>query len=86
MLNELSLNIDFQKICPYLIENPPQKPTGLIFDVKNPDIIASETACENGGIPGVEKVGQGTIVPQFQAIIAHCEGCKLNPVGFNEQL
>lgn len=85
---KVGYQIDFARLCPLLKKSSPVRPVGFFFDMEEKGIIASETACPNGGFPCVEKRSDsGFIVPINQErIVAHCEGCRYLQEGFEEQI
>jgi len=79
------LPVDFSEICPHLKNNPPKKIVGFIFEIGDQDVLASETACPNGGLPGVERRKPTEFILPINTeveIVAYCSGCQFFPSGF----
>lgn len=76
------MKIEFRKYCPVLKNSDPQNPVAVEV---NPQAVASEVFCNHGGMPGVEKAGDGLIETEgaWQAI---CRGCEELPEGFEKKI
>jgi len=85
---KVGFQVDFARYCPVLKESPPVRPVGFFFDTQAKDLIASETGCPNGGLPGTEKRSDsGFLVPiNPDSVVAYCSGCKKLNQGFEEKL
>lgn len=90
MSKEVSVGyqIDFANYCPLLMKIAPKRPVGLFFNSAEEGIVASETACTNGGLPGVEKRSDSGFLVHVNPdrIVAYCQGCAQLPEGFEEQI
>lgn len=82
------IEVNFCDLCPYLKKNGVSRPVRLFFSADDPDIIASETGCPNGGLPGIEKRSDsGFLVPLNQdSIVAYCNGCPKLKAGFEKKV
>jgi len=85
---EVGYQVDFSHCCPVLKMDPPEHSVGFFFDTEEEGLIASETACPNGGLPGVEKRSDsGFLVPtKPDCVVAYCNGCSKLKQGFEERL
>lgn len=89
-MNKLSLEfnnstpVDFSHYCPFLKGKAPRKPVGFFFAKDDESVIGSQTGCENGGLPGVDKLSdRNTLMPiNPDRLAAYCEGCPSLVNGF----
>lgn len=83
---KVGYQIDFANYCPLLRTKPPERPVGFFFNPATEGIVASETACVNGGLPGVEKRSESGMLVQLNPdrIMAYCGGCPKLEDGFEE--
>jgi len=81
------MEVNFSEFCPYLEKHAPRLPVRLFFELY-PGVIASETHCPNGGLPGIEKRSDsGFLIPIYpDRLIVSCEGCSKLKSGFEEEL
>lgn len=82
------VEINFSEHCSYLSRHGSCRPVRLFFNIDDTNIIASETSCPNGGLPGVEKRSDsGFLVPIYQdKIVVSCDGCTKLKGGFEHKL